>query len=469
MKNLLRNLILTRNELCDNDSTNAILNTLTVKQKTIYKGICQNLSESQIAKEVYQSSPSGRSFQWSKSAVIDAMVNSIPFINESNKFQKEKIKVFRTLTAIKICGLFTFRSIQVDLCNRVLPSCKKYDLWEDAHYICQFLSRYYARFNLDLKKSEKYFLESKNYIKLLRLESEFDWALSKVRFHFRKEGLKSDTEYISSISNELSNKVNDSSLRCKVNYYVIKYTEFYCKNEKENLIHVLNEAIDYLKSLDYENAVALAYFRTALVQVYTTYNMYVEAEEMLTTILPKNNIDNRNYIQYELFFKIKMYLKKFDEAENLFSFLAKSSRKFDDPDIKDRLMIYELYIRLIHKKEINFRRLRYRFNRINKEKEEVLIPFKIGEIAYMYLFDQDRLIDKLDALKQYAYRVFKNKKYRRTFLFIQAIEANIKNKPFDLELLSDSIQVSNSSLELIDYRHLLEFLFENNKTLTPNL
>ena len=157
-------------------------------------------------------------------------------------------------------------------------------------------------------------------------------------------------------------------------------------------------------------------------------------------------------------FKIMMHRNDFEKASYLLEYLENNQKRFNDPELKDRLLIYNLFLNLINGKEVNLRKLRYRFNKINKDKDEVLLPFKIGEIAIMYLYDEDKLYDKLDALNQYTYRVLKHKRFERTVLFIRIMTKIVLGKPYDINKLQSSNNLSNGTIEIINYSCLIEFL-----------
>lgn len=459
MKNILVDLSKVRNELCANEVTNAIYSNLPSVQKRLLKGIDKGWAEKRISQTLYKTGPSGRSYQLAKNKLIEQLLYMVPFINEGDKIQKEKIKVHRFCTAIKICGLFGLVGLELALAKRTLKKAEYYHLWNEAAFLCDILSIQIAVFKLDLSAAEVYHEKALLYSKYLNDEIEFKWAYSKVRNHFRINEEKSNPEYIKEIGDALEKKLDENNIRCYFFYFIIRYTECSCKNDIIGSINVLERALNYVGNMDYDNTNVRHYFTTVLIQAYIKEHKYDKAENLINEFFSKSQKNTSQIFRYrELLFRMAMHRNDFVKASTLLEYLENNQKRFDDPELKDRLLIYNLYLNLINGEKVNLRKLRYRFNKINKDKDEVLLPFKIGEIAIMYLYDEDKLFDKLDALNQYSYRVLKHERFERTVLFIKIITKIMRGKPYDLAVLKSSNIMSNSTLELIDYAHLLEFL-----------
>ncbi|MBT8233369.1 MAG: hypothetical protein KJN84_12120, partial [Bacteroidia bacterium] len=156
MKNLLSDLAKTRNDLCLNNVTNTIKEQLPDKQKHILKRILLGESEQKIATSLFNTGPSGRSFQLAKSQLIDQLLYMIPYINGGDKIQKEKLKVYRYLTAVRVFELFGLQSLLVRVANKTLKKCETYHMWYEATHLARLLSTHYAVFDIDIKKAENY-------------------------------------------------------------------------------------------------------------------------------------------------------------------------------------------------------------------------------------------------------------------------------------------------------------------------
>ncbi len=459
MRKILLDLSKVRNDLCTNEVTNAIYSNLPQVQKSILKGVEKGWAEKRISQTLYKTGPSGRSYQLAKNKLIEQLLYMVPFINEGDKIQKEKIKVYRFCSAIKICGLFGLASLEFALAKRTLKKAEFYHLWSEATYLCDILSTHIAVFQLDIKTAQQYHDKALLYSKYINDEIEFKWAYSRVRNYFRINGEKSDSANIKSIGDELVIKLDKNNIRCYFFYFIIRYTEYNCNSDLKGAINVLEMALEYVDNMDYDHTIIRHYFTSALVQAYISEHAYVKAESLINVFFSKSSKNTTQIFRYkELMFKIMMHRNDFEKASYLLEYLENNQKRFNDPELKDRLLIYNLFLNLINGKEVNLRKLRYRFNKINKDKDEVLLPFKIGEIAIMYLYDEDKLYDKLDALNQYTYRVLKHKRFERTVLFIRIMTKIVLGKPYDINKLQSSNNLSNGTIEIINYSCLIEFL-----------
>jgi len=467
MKNILRDLTKVRNDLCTNEVTNAIYSRMPQVQKRLLKGIDKGWSEKRISQTLYETGPSGRSYQLAKNKLIEQLIYMVPFINEGDKIQKEKIKVHRFCTAIKVCGLFGLVGLELALAKRTLKKAEYYHLWPEAAFLCDVLSVQIAVFKLDISSAEIYHKKALLYSKYLNDEIEFKWAYSKVRNHFRINEENSDPKLIKAIGDELKQKLVKENVRCYFFYFIIRYTEYSCKSDFREAIKVLETAVDYVINMKYDNTNVRHYFTTALIQAYIKEQEFEKAEKLINIFFSESQKNTSQVFRYkELLFRMAMHRNDFSSALNILSYLEANKKRFDDPELNDRLLIYNLFLNLIRGRKVNLRKLRYRFNKLNINKDEVLLPFKIGEIAIMYLYDEDKLFDKLDALNQYSYRVLKHKRFARTVLFIKTITNIMKGKPYDLKKLKSTNVMSNTILELIDYAYLIEFLIaEKNRNI----
>lgn len=459
MKNTLFELARIRKELCSNDTTNDLLSRLPYKHLRLLKSAEDGISEQRISSKIYASGPSGRSYQLAKHNVIDQLCYAIPFINGGDKVQKEKVKVLRHILTIRILEIFGLNAVMTALARRTLKKCQEFQLWDAALYLTNILSLQYAVFELDMKEAHIYNDLSYQYEKKLSDERQFRWAYSQARNHFRSKGENSDVRFLEDIANALQPKLDVGNMRCYFFYFVIRYTEYYCKSELSKAIETLEEGLAYFNNLSYNHTIAKNYFSSILVQSYMETNELSKAKSLLLTFLENSDKNSHQTFRFkEYLFRITLHEHEYDEAQTLYQYLDKNKNRYNDPDLKDRMLIYEIYLNLLIGKKVNMRSLRYRFNRLKKVKEDVYIPFKIGEVAFMYLYEPNKLFDKLDALNQYTYRNLKNKKYKRTVLFIKIITQIMEGKKYDANQLASSKMSSNSLMEIIDYNYLISFL-----------
>jgi len=459
MKYILRDLVKVRNDLCVNEVTDTIYSNLPLVQKRLLIGVEKGWAEKRISQVLYKTGPSGRSFQLAKNKLIENLLYMLPFINEGDKIQKEKIKVYRFFVAIKICSLFGLVGLELALAKRTLKKAEFYHLWSEATDLCDILATQTAVFLLDLKKAEIFYEKALLYSKFVKDEIEFKWAYSKVRNYFRLNAEKSDCNVIKEIGDSLVQKLDERNIRCYFFYFIIRYTQFNCKNDIGGGVKILETALEYLDKMDYDHTIIRHYFTSALIQDYVKVRAYRKAEDLINIFFSKSSKNTTQVFRYkELLFRLMMHRNDLEKASELLRFLETNQKRFDDSDLKDRLLIYNLYLDLFKGKEVNLRKLRYRFNKLNREKDEVLIPFKIGEIALMYLYDENKLFDKLDALNQYSYRVLKHERFNRTVLFIKIMTRIMKGKPYNLNELKSSNTLLQGAIELVDYSKLIEFL-----------
>ncbi|MGA0232589.1 MAG: hypothetical protein ACO3MB_06915, partial [Saprospiraceae bacterium] len=109
--------------------------------------------------------------------------------------------------------------------------------------------------------------------------------------------------------------------------------------------------------------------------------------------------------------------------------------------------------------KLNFRKINYRLNKVKQDKKGLHVPYLIGQAVYFYMHEPDKLIDRMDALNQYAYKYLKEEHFERTRQFIKILDKLIDGR-YDVELIlpEPDETINNHGIELVNYEKILEFM-----------
>jgi len=459
MKYLLSDLVNIRKSYIDRNINKLLTKQLPEKHQLILADV-QNfkLSENETAKKYFNTSQSGRSFQYAKASIIENTISIIPFINGGDSIQQKKQKIFKSITAIKICALFGFRNVMIPLTTKTLKKCLELGMFHEATDLARILSTHYNVYQIDTIKSKKYHAISMESHELFRLELIFERNFSEVR-KLALKNKNADSGIVKKIADDLETKLKSDSVRSHFFYFIIRLTEFQIKKDQAAIESHLKTAISYFENLDYDHQMAKNYFVFQLISSHLNNHKLAQAELIIKSFLDTCDENSHNYHTYNnLLFKIHLFKSETAQALEIYKYLKKAYKKYPSDDFKIRLSIYEVYLSFLDQKKINYRKFNYNLNSAYNSKEEIL-PFKIIEIIDLYLNENDSAFNKIDALKKMNYRKQFNKNCsKRTKDFIAILYKIINNKKYDISILNDDNMVTDNSVELINFKFLLNIV-----------
>lgn len=456
MKNILDKFVKNHSDLFQKKEVNELKKQLSKNGLYVYNQLNENVAERKISQKLYGDSPSGAAYQSLQHRMFDKFANAYLMLDSGYNVQREKGRIIRLVALCRILEMYGLRSIMVPIAKKVINKCNRLDLFYDQIEVYSMLSMHYSIYGQNPELAKKYHDLHNQALAIYETESKVKRAHCTAMQIFITTG---EYTQIKLIADEIEKYRDVDSHRITFFYYCTRYIQYSSIQDYTSAIGVIKEGIEKFNSYSFDHTIAKNVLTFKLIYCYLSIGKLAQAKLIIISFLENANQSTHQYYRFkELLFKIHLHMGKIDEAKSIFSYLENKCRKLGDNDAKDRVLLYDLYFKLLNGDPISFKRYRYNFNRLKDNQGEILIPFKIAEICYLYLNDTDQLFDKLESLNQYSTKVIKDPKFNRTRSFIKLITKILLNKPYDLTELSNGKKTSNNGLEIINYEMLLDFL-----------
>ncbi len=465
MNKILSDLIKNHQSFIGKKKTSIFVDKLSVNELIIYDLVENNFGFNKISQLIYNTSPSGSTYQKCRNSLVSKLIKSYLLISKGNSVQKKKSELWRHIALCKILGQFGLKSIWVKLSKKIILKCKNLELNYELADLYRMLFKYYATQEKDIALATKYRILNKDAIKSYDDECNAEWIYCR------------SIHYLSTMSSEIAlkniieamDKLDRPNKTTHRYEYYVRFTDYiihYLKGDKKETIKYLINTRSYFRNKNLNHNQIDNILSLEIIKNYLESNALKSAkDELLTLINSRNVITVQYYRCKELLLKIYLYEVNQQEAVSIFSQLKLLNNKLNEKDAFRRLMIYEMYIDLLKGEPIKFRKIKYNLNKVRNEKDEIMVPYMIGEICYNFIYNQDKLLDSLEAISIRVYRNLNDPKYSRTKSFLKIIASIIKHNTYDLQILENEVPISNNSVEIIKYELLLNFLLNKREGL----
>lgn len=456
MSSALHNLVENYVDKTTTKERNLLIDNLKHKEKTLFDSLLKNEGDNKIARRLYNTSPSHSSYQSLKAKVYEKIQLSFLSVDFGCETQKKKTKIIRQIALCRMLEACSLRKPMVAIAKSIVNKCKKLDLWFESIEAYRLLSIHYAIYEPNFKLATEYREMHDRSMSIYQSESNVQWAFAQCCNISRTT---QNHVLIKKIGDNIENSLEFNTHRMNFFYYAIRLLQFRDSGNLKKAEEIIDECVEYLDSLDIKQSLARNYMVINKIDIMIQSNNLTSAEAVIGSFLGDLDKRSHQYFRYyELLFKIYLHIGKFDKCEEMIVYLKRKCKKLGGDDARNRVLIYEMYLNIFTQKEINMRSISNNITRMKEDKDDILIPYKIGEIINLYLKDKIKLIEKIDTLKHYCYTHLKDEKYSRVKAFVTIIGKLISNKPYDINRLKDKTPVSNNSIEYVNYELVLELI-----------
>lgn len=473
---------------------------LPYKTRKLYEGLINGeiTTENEGVIKIYGEQSKKSNFTKLQSRLKKRLLNTLFFLNFESSGQSEmfkaRYKVARNTHLVKILTERHEKQNALSLAKKTLNQANKYELTEYSLILSRYLFTYYSLFTPNKRKKEKINAAILDIEKTLSAEILAERYFNEVSFIYLSKKTKfSDKElsqmksYVSELS-KLQGKITSYTFNLKT-YNII--TSYYILNgEYEKSITYCSEALDFFDNKPYEDNASKYSFRNSLIlsaigqKKFAIAESYCEANFEILATGSYNWFIQCNY-QYILL----SAQGKFQELYKLILDVthSKNYKKFLLQN--EYWNVIEAYVQFLIRMnkidpsmETSSRTLRpfslSRFlndvPKFSKDKRGINISILIIQFIFLLLDRKyTKLIDRLDAIKQYSYRYLKNDETYRANLFIKMllkvadadfhpIAAKRYTKEMHLKLLDSnpSANFQSTEIEVIPYEKLWEIVLE---------
>ena len=153
-----------------------------------------------------------------------------------------------------------------------------------------------------------------------------------------------------------------------------------------------------------------------------------------------------------------LYQGKVHESEMLLFGMSRKGKKLGEPFIRERIMLYELYMAILKGERISLRRIHYRLNKIPRSHVNIINPLMVGKVIYFMIHGEIEKAEKeVLYLTNYS-KVYKSGISERTQSFVNYLIAFFDVRNIKVTIPPPSCIPPRHDCEIIKYDLLKEII-----------
>jgi len=470
---------------------------LSEKSMALYNGIKQGTitNDDEASALLYNDDGKNPIYRVLKHRFKERLINTLFFINVQqygkSTHQKVMNRCYKNWAASKLLFNSGLRITSIRIQETVLKSCLKYDIEDLSIMIVKDLKMHFGLFEYNKKKLNKYsdLAIKLNQIYTLKIEIEKYYCILGRLIETEKS-----VKYTDQIINIEKAVIKINEIGSKIDSYYLRFYIFMClymiefiKKDVENQIHITREALTYFETkVGFKKHGTSTFLQIRGIAEMSSGNYDTALRSFQKCLSFKSKVGGllwqslHNYI-----FIINILKKDYNKAYQILSFVI-SHKAFNSKysDFGQHWFLKEAFMQfLIRVKKIDFRTIKaqklrpFRLTRfinetptLTKDKRGYNVSIHIIQMLFLIIDEKyDRLIDKLDSLKQYSFRYLKSEEYTRARTFIKMLlmipkydyhtkTILSKTKKLHQKLMDTPMDFSEQamSIEIIPYEQLWE-------------
>lgn len=473
---------------------------LPFKTRKLYEGIINGkiTSEPEGMIEIYGELGQKGNFNKLQSRLKKRLLNTLFFLDFNGTAQsgmyKAKYKIARDTHLVKILSDRHEKQNAYSLAKKTLALANKYEQTDYSLILARYLFTFYSLFSPNKRKKEKINDEIVRLEKIQNAEILAERYYNDVSFiyltkktKFEKKELQKMNGYMSELS-VIQKEITSFSFN--LNTYNIITSYYILNGEYDKSIKYSSEALSFFDSKPYNDNASKWSFRNSLILSAIGKKEFSIAEEHTKAnfeILPVGSYNW--YMQCNYHHILLSAQGKFQQLYLLILDVI-NSKNYNKFILQNEYWkVIEAYINFLIRMDkidpsLNTSRKKLRpfslsrflndVPKFSKDKRGLNISILIIQFLFLLLDRKySKLIDRLDAIKQYSYRYLKNDESYRSNLFIKMllkvadadfhpIAAKRYTKDMYSKLLESnpSINFQSTEIEVIPYEKLWEIVME---------
>lgn len=423
--------------------------TTSLTQK-LFSGILSSKiqSDQEAATFLYGENYDKNTYFRTKYRLEDKLINTLFFINLSEShysdFQKNYYKCNKDLAAVKFLIGKSARLAAVSLAEKTIRQAIKYEFTEIILELGRILKRHYRLINPNKEKAQNYINIVNYQKKVLELEilaedfreeitSQFTPSRASQSFNVEKV-----TVYENILKQHLS---THSSYKLRLNYYQIVIPRYRILNEHEKVIEVCQEGLLYFEAVSNQKSSGpISICCIEIMISCISLKNYALGNKMFKKLMNITNEGSINWlISLEVYFLVCLHAKKYDEALLIFH-MAIDHKNFKQmpSQYQEIWKVYDAYCHFLietgytmpsqkNKKKFRLGRFLNEVPQFSKDKQGINISILIIQVLFLLQRKKrDTIIERVDALTQYAYRYLIKDETLRSNCFIKMLAKMVK-------------------------------------------
>ncbi len=474
--------------------------SLPFKSRKLYENLINGKINSihDVNSTIYNGSENTKNAKKLVSRLKSRLLNTLFFVDQSRSEFNEMRRVIHSLG--KSFVLFNIlierneREIAIAIALKTYNLAIKYEKTDFALYLARHLYEHFSIINPNKKKKTEIHLSIKNLAKILKYElksEEYYNEISNLYITKKSKFNKSELSLMKMMCEELTNHQEQiKSFKYNLETYNLVASYYILTNQHEECIKCCQSALRFFEAKAYDDNLSKYMFRNNLILSAIPQRSFELAEKYVAEnfkILDENS--SNWYTQCNYQFILLSAQSKYQSLYNLTLKVTKS-KKYKNFVIKHEYWkVIEAYIHFLIRMDkidtsldtsgkklrpFSLTRFLNDVPKFSKDKRGLNISIHIIQFLFLLLDRKySKLIDRLDALKQYSNRYLKNDETYRSNLFIKMllkvadadfhpIAAKRYTKDMHEKLLDSnpSANFQSTEIEVIQYEKLWEIVME---------
>ncbi len=412
-----------------------------------------------ISKSIYGKGPSSPAFKKLKKNLYQKLMFFVNGLDFDDSYQKAKSDIYKGFLSIELLTLIGANSLILRASKRLLNKTIRYSLHYQSARLCQLLSSLYAVYSRDLSKGEWFHEQAMHYLLIYNREVHYLWLCNKIRAEYGRDSFSESIEEMKIYINEIKALELDSVL---LNFIYLEFQFFiaYIEEDNEAQKNACYEGLEYFQSLPYHHTLGINVFTFHLLDVLYSANELATVELIIKNQLESPHIVKGNhYYRYkEQLLRVMLYQGKVHESEMLLFGMSRKGKKLGEPFIRERIMLYELYMAILKGERISLRRIHYRLNKIPRSHVNIINPLMVGKVIYFMIHGEIEKAEKeVLYLTNYS-KVYKSGISERTQSFVNYLIAFFDVRNIKVTIPPPSCIPPRHDCEIIKYDLLKEII-----------
>lgn len=469
------------------------------KLKLLFDGVKSEAfkNDDDAAKVIYNREGGYPTYQRLKSRLIDKLIDQlITSTHKSDNFssyQHAYTNCHRNWAVIKLLYTKGARNSAIAIAERTMGYAKKYELTDIVFLISRELRNHYALISYNKYKMDKYTEDFNKSLVLYECENEAEKYYSEIHYI----SLASRGTIDEKIQEKCENYVlrlremleEHESYRLLFMAYMTLSLRYQYAHDTENMLRINTEAVSVFENRPVTTQVALFNFNLRKMICHIQLGHFEESDAIAIGYLDsmRKGTYNWYYILFYYFTSL-MHRKQYEKAwDTLYLGMRYKNFKTLATNLQDIFKVNEAYLRFlleidqIDEERINANKRSFKIFKFLNEmplfsKDKRGINISILIIHILFLLQQkkyNKIIDRVDALRQYTHRYLRKDDTYRSNCFIQMllqvsradfnrIRAERYAKPYREKLSLVPMNLANQGLEveIIPYEDLWEMVLD---------
>lgn len=452
----------------------------------------RTLTEKEAEMALY-GSESRNTFNKLKLRLRDKLMNMLFFIDlrgpKYSDYMRASVSCYRMLAIFYILRRFGANSLAMKIGDKTIKRSLHFAMAEVSYPILSEMCLYYSSENFNDRKYRHYkeILEGEYvHLKDNHLMNDIYSELFSLYINSRSSQKETALEIIEKEKEQIERILGDSdSFWLNRKGYLILTLYYQIRGEYDRALDICDRAIHFFMYVNpVKSMVTIVNFYVQQLQIYLNQKRFSEGHQL--AIKAKKEVEYYNndwHVLSYLHFLLCMHCKRYNEAIGLYLEVTQNENfKKITPFFIESWSIFEAYAHLVKDKVDHPAKMpRFSINRyvnniptFSKDKRGNNITILVAQFIFLVRQKKfDDVIDRVDALKQYAHRYLREDSTLRSNCFIKMLLSVVKaefnpirarryaerytKKLYDTPL---SVSEQSTEIEIIPYEDLWDFIME---------